>query len=375
MGISAFSVASAVVWFNLAVLLVAALRKKSPFLTRHGGSVLLALFLLGLVRIAFPLDFPFTYVVRSWHILPAIQRFWRFEPLPGLTVGGALLALWLVGGAAVLYRIAARLLREKAHRDGFRPVASPQAERVLSAMGVRNVSVAVAEEVGVPIVTGVLRARIYLPRMALSDAELELILRHEIRHIQSHDMLLKLFYLALRVIFWWNPLVAPFQNELDRLLELRCDAGVVKAFDEEQKRAYLASILAVIKQARAFGDSRPSFAGASALFDKTAPLFLQQRFQSVLAERPKKSTHIAALSGLMAAFLLSYMVIVQPAGKPLGNMADAGVAITPQNAYILVENDIWKLYVDGEDWGVMSMEARRAETMLVLPKFEGGIRK
>ncbi|NCB62566.1 MAG: M56 family metallopeptidase [Clostridia bacterium] len=382
MNVSAFSVLMAVVWFNVAILLVAVLRSRSAFLMRHGASVLLALFFLGVARVVLPLDLPFSYVVQSWHIMPAIQRFLSAEPVPGnayITTQTVLFSVWLIGFGVALYRAAARLYREKACRDQCHAVASPQAARVLARMGVKNVSVSVVEDLHIPIVFGVFRAHIYLPRMELTDAELELVLTHELRHVKSHDTLIKLLYLALCIIFWWNPLVAIFQDDLNRLLELRCDAAVVKSLGEEKKRAYLKSILAVMKQASAPGDkhahpmNEPAFAGASGLFSDGSSAFLKQRFELVLLDRKTPAwARTASLSVVVAAFLLSFLVIVQPSSQPTGDMMEAGIAITPQNAYIIVEDDIWKLYVDGKYFWSLSDEERCADIFLDLPKFEGG---
>lgn len=382
MGITAFSVASAVVWFNIAILLVAVLRSKSAFLTRHGVSVLMALFLLGAARFFLPLDFRFSYVIESRHVMPAIQRFLHAELVSGypyLTPGTALLCVWLAGSCAALYRAARRMWREKEYRDGFHTSPSPQAERVLAGMGARNVSASVVEELGVPMVFGVFRAHVYLPRMELSDAELELVLTHELRHVKTHDTLIKLFYLALCVIFWWNPMVSVFRDELDRLLELRCDAGVVKSLGDEEKKAYLSSILSVMKQAAAPGvkqahslDAR-AFAGSSALFSNGSNAFLKQRFKLVLEarEQPKRA-QMATLSVLVAAFLLSYLVIVQPVGQP--PEGEGGVVITPDNSYILIKDDVWTLYVDGEYFGNLSVAERSVDVFPQLPKYEGGVK-
>lgn len=381
MSVSAFSVLTAVVWFNLAILLVAVLRPKSAFLMRHGASVLLVLFLLGVVRVFLPLDFGFSYVVESGYVMPAIQRFLCAELIPGrpyLTPGTALLCVWLAGCCAALYRAARRMWREKGYRDGFHTSPSPQAERVLAGMGARNVSVYVVEELSVPIVFGVFRAHIYLPRMELSDAELEMILTHELRHVKSHDTLIKLFYLALCVIFWWNPMVSVFRDELDRLLELRCDAGVVKSLGDEEKKAYLSSILSVMKQAVAPGvrQARPldarAFAGSSGLFSGGSDAFLKQRFELVLEKQEKpKWAQMATLSVLVAAFLLSYLVIVQPVSEPPAE--EAGVVITPDNSYILIKDDVWKLYVDKEYFGTLSIAERSVNVFSQLPKYEVGV--
>ena len=63
----------------------------------------------------------------------------------------------------------------------------------------------------------------------------KIILQHEFCHVKGNDLLIKLFYNLLLVIFWWNPLTYRFRKELDNLLELRCDLRITKDMNEWEK--------------------------------------------------------------------------------------------------------------------------------------------
>lgn len=371
MGVSAFSVLTAVAWFHAAALLVVLLRPRSAFLVRRGPSFLLALFFLGALRAVLPLDLPVSHVVQSWHVLPAVYAALSADFAPGAahaSIGGVLLVIWSVGCMIALCALGRRLYREKRYRDGLAVADSPQITRVLDRLHAPAVSVHVSGAIDSPMVIGLLRPHIYLPDLACSDAELEMILCHELQHFRTRDTWVQLFFLLLGAIFWWNPLFYLFRRELDRLLELRCDERTTAAWSTEQKEAYLSSILSVIKQSPA---TVHAFACASGLTCAGSSHFLRQRFELVLAERPKKGPrHIAAFSLLIAAFLLSFLVIVQPAGSP--PEGEGGIVITPANAYIVMEGDVWKLYVDGEySWDVSAEEADK-EPFLGLSIIERG---
>ena len=63
------------------------------------------------------------------------------------------------------------------------------------------------------------------------------------RDLRGGDARIKLFFLLLRDLFWWNPLSHLFLRELDALLELRCDAALTQDMDEDEILSYLAAIL------------------------------------------------------------------------------------------------------------------------------------
>lgn len=63
-------------------------------------------------------------------------------------------------------------------------------------------------------------------------------------------MVIKLFYESIMIIFWWNPLTYYFRNELENLLEIRCDNSVAKNMNDTEKLSYLKVILDVAKHAK-----------------------------------------------------------------------------------------------------------------------------
>lgn len=93
---------------------------------------------------------------------------------------------------------------------------------------------------GLPAVVGVLRPRIVLPAdcdRRYSGEQLALLRRHEQAHIAGGDMYANLIAVALRCVFWFNPLVhlaaRPFRHDQ----ELACDARVL-AGAPQARRCY-----------------------------------------------------------------------------------------------------------------------------------------
>ncbi len=92
-----------------------------------------------------------------------------------------------------------------------------------------------------PFLYGVLRPRIMLPHdyaEHYSEAELQLILLHELQHWRSKDNLLQLAAGLLRIPHWFNPLVHLAAVRLRDDLELRCDNRVLSRLKHADKLAY-----------------------------------------------------------------------------------------------------------------------------------------
>lgn len=373
---SVYSVAASLAWFNIAMLVVATLSRKMSFLVKYRTSVLLICAVLEVVRIALPLDFSFAYVICSYKALPALQKAMNMDILPGdefMKLGMIFIILWAVGSVAVLARTAIKLVRESALRRKYKITENQQLSRVFAEMGLKGAKLTVSEDVCVPMETGVFRARIYLPDLALTDEEAQLVISHEYQHFRSSDTLIKAFYLALSVLFWWNPVVHTFQRSLDRMLELRCDAAVTKKMNKDGKIAYLSSILDVIKQVNVKRSGLPMI--ATTLVGTQADTFIKQRFELVLDEkRPSRKVQLGAIAGVLIVFLLSYTFIVQPASFPPADEVDVGVEITPENAYIIrAEDGSMKLYVDGEHLWDVDEEMINDELHSSLPIYERSI--
>lgn len=218
---------------------------------KYSTSVLLLATALGAIRLALPLDFPFSYVINSYVVMPAVRDFFRLDIMPGeeyLKLGTLFLLIWFAGTAVYTAKAVVGFARVKRGLSRLPVVRNEKSERIFEQMQLKNARLIISKSVDVPMVSGVFRASIYVPEIELRSDEWRLILGHEYQHFRNHDALIKLFYLALTAVFWWNPLTHGFLKDLRRVLELRCDAKLTEKMNYEEKEAYLRSIIAVMKQ-------------------------------------------------------------------------------------------------------------------------------
>ena len=338
--ISVYSVLSAVLYFNLALALVFILRRSRRFLVHYSVTVLVLLAVLSLVRLLVPIHLPSPLVLRSQTVLPAIERFLSLRLLPGdsrATPGAILLVLWAAGAGFFAVREARAILRARQTMRAYRTQDAPEVQRIALENGVRA-HVLVTPDAAVPYAAGLFRPRIILPS-GIPEEELPYILLHEAQHIRGRDAWIKLFFIGIRALFWFNPLVHLFFRDLDALLEMRCDAAVTEGMDDARKMRYLSAILA-------FSERLVPQGAASAL--SGAPNALRQRFDLLLTLKKRRSGQAQAAICLaaLALFLASYTVVVQPYVRP------EGLSLFETHSYIVrTHRDRYVLYLGGISTG------------------------
>lgn len=94
-----------------------------------------------------------------------------------------------------------------------------------------------------PIVFGIFRPKILLPRRIYSEKILVYIFTHELTHIKRHDLFFKSLLLVIEAIFWFNPLMYFFRKEFEKRLEYACDEEIAEKLDFEQRKEYGFSII------------------------------------------------------------------------------------------------------------------------------------
>ena len=211
--------------------------------------------------------------------------------LPWLwALGSLLFALWQLAGYLRFCRLLRRL-REPLNEDE---------QRILHRSSLESGRMApprawICPEMRTPLLVGVLRPVLYLPRNMEKEA-LQLALRHELAHLNSGDLWGKA---ALRLacrIHWFNPLCHWQAARVERVCELACDEAAVRGLDKEQRKAYGRVLLAAA--------AGPLPAGASGM--SAGPENLKVRLLA-LFEQPRASRRqiLAAAAGLLAVVCLT----------------------------------------------------------------------
>lgn len=102
----------------------------------------------------------------------------------------------------------------------------------------KDISVKKVYGVKLPMTIGFLKPTIFLPVEEMTKKELELIIKHEMVHIQKKDFILKIMGTFVVVMHWFNPLSYILLKQINTISELSCDETVVLTLKNEEIKQY-----------------------------------------------------------------------------------------------------------------------------------------
>lgn len=114
----------------------------------------------------------------------------------------------------------------------------------------KNISYAFSESITTPMVVGIFKKRIILPQKILEIQDYEMILMHEIIHIKNRDIECKFVLLLINSIYWFNPVIYKFIDQVEEVLELKCDEIVLENQPQIYKIKYAQVLLNQIEENR-----------------------------------------------------------------------------------------------------------------------------
>ncbi len=193
-----------------------------------------------------------------------------------------------------------RLIRRQAPLQDAR--VRPLLNRATAELGVRrSIPVIPIPSHTAPAVFGFWRPCLLLPvglSEKLTDAELRLVLLHELVHLKRGDVLLNWLLIGVQALHWFNPLVWLALRQLRADRELVCDAAVLQRLPAETSSTYGHTLLKV-----AAGVTANSYS------PNLVPILQRQR-QPQLERRILMITHrqpVTRLSTLTAIFLVTLL--------------------------------------------------------------------
>ncbi|BAL00454.1 hypothetical protein OBV_32550 [Oscillibacter valericigenes Sjm18-20] len=381
MTVSLYSFVMAILWFSIFIVVGTVLQRKTELILC--GKLVPLLFLLALTvfRLFVPVELPFTQVVQSHNLYPAIQDFLHFPLLTTenieLTVFNFLLGVWLLGVFTLSLRLCHRLNQNRRIIAALPSLTSPFIDICLQDAlahfpNCKNVRLIISSHVTSPALVGLLRPVILLPEAcsSLSAVEVKYILAHELTHLKSHDILVKTLIRFLCCFLWWNPFVYLLQYDLDSILEYKCDLSVTKGMQAADKYTYLQAILTYLKQLEARPTSTVSQMVSASFCGIPESSLLKQRFEMILHGKPpsKKFSSAWFTIPIISLFLLSYLVVFQPANKPPAQDLPDELPISPETAYIQANPEgTYELIVMGESKGLFPEDILQDYPLCELP--------
>ena len=307
-----------------------------------------AFFFIGLcvLRLFLPYEFVYAYIIESWTWYPRIRRVYNTELFNNITVLNILIFIWAAGVILSVIHTIWKLYSLHQVCKYMEDIKSGNSiyaclEKVIHHIGYKgDYKLSISPFFSSPVSVGYFKLHIVVPAYIeeFDEEEMEGIFLHEISHFLSKDLWIKLFFLILRCIFWWNPIVYMLFRNIEQLLELRCDQNVCSRLSEKGQIKYCEAILHTVRNNEKKQENTVlNFSGI------ISEIYLKQRFRLLAIPKSKMKFRDKFIRfGLgTAVFLLSYMIVLQPASLAPKNEIEDCYEVTndEKNTFIIKYSD------------------------------------
>lgn len=257
MHITLFSFVTAVLLSSLLIVALYLSRKSVKTIRMLNFGYLACLYLFCLGRLFFSVELPFAAVICAPSLMNPLHDV-NEANLPmmegAFLVSDLLLLVWAVGSILLFAQFLIRYHRGKRDIDRLPKQENQVLQKILDELQRGNkrripIQVLCCSGLSTPCGIGLLRRQILLPSQEYTEEELFHILRHELQHFQTHDLLVKWMIRVFQCLFWWNPLVYLLGKDMDQVLEIKCDLSVVKNYSRQETLAYMRTIKSQLEQA------------------------------------------------------------------------------------------------------------------------------
>lgn len=320
MEITAYSIIMSVICSDIFVITLYCLRRKKILVRNYGIILLMALYVLTVVRMFVPFEFSFTKGVAFPAYNAADKILERQVVKDSLSVAELLVFLWVTGAAFFFirylytYRKAVRIIR------ACTLINNPKLYEILNTVNKKyNQNIRViyrrGKNISVPMGFGVLHKTILLPEQAYNSEELYYIIAHECNHFYNRDLLVKAGIKVFCCIFWWNPVVYFLYNAVESTLEMKCDYTVCRKMSRCEIDGYIQTIIHEVKRMLENNvDEKFRCVEAVCFLKNNSRDMIKERIEA-LADRSKKTSSFS-LAVIVVCFtvitLLSYVFVCQP---------------------------------------------------------------
>lgn len=373
--ITFYSFCWSVIISSICIIISILFRRNSRFLLNFNLPTLLFLFLLCMIRMLIPFEFPHFQKIIDSHTYSFIMKPYAILSAHYSYVLSAFIIIWIIGIFYFFYRFCKRIYLSNLYLHNLKKQTSDIAMMILAQIDAHHkLSAFYSESIEVPMVCGLFHSTIYLPTYNYTEKQLYHILLHEYTHYKNRDLWIKCIIQIFCIIFWWNPIVYLLCKNLDDVLELKCDATLAQDFKDEEKISYLETLLYTLRtvQNKQTLYTQKNFL-TSAFIKPASENFTKQRFQYLL-NGPKKHSHFLNYIGIVLIsifFFSSYYFLLQPSyeapreelwGPKTTNVIDAS------NSYLVPKDaHTYFLYYNGNIIDEISAEEVNASFNYYLP--------
>ncbi len=217
--------------------------------------------------------------------------------------------IWITGASLMLiYNLFSYFIfiinQKKHYISGSNYKIDEILNQLCNEMKIKNISCKISDNVITPMTVGLFIKKIILSKDILKEEEYGFILKHELFHIKNKDIEYKFLLLILNCIYWFNPVIYMFINQVEEILELNCDENVLQGKEHSQRIKYAEILLNQIERTR---NKQYRFSMNFANRRKN----IMNRFSNIVDETKKKSiVSVATMSGILIIIAVLIIAII-----------------------------------------------------------------
>lgn len=358
MQVTFFSFVMSILWSSIIIISISLFRKKRFFIQQFGIASILFVYFLGMIRVLFPVDLPFSKGIYDKGFFSHFYAVFYLKKIRIAIIDISLWEVFLFTWFAIAFFLLIRLWID--YKDAISDISAFEEYDVeyckktlakVKSVTKKNINIKVlcSDKINVPIGIGIVNKVIILPKERYDPDMLYYILLHEYTHFINRDLLTKFLIKMSCCIFWWNPVVYLLKKDLEQTLEMKCDLSVTDKMNKSEKVQYLKSILYILENIEGAIESQYNAVGLIAEKDNVV-----ERFQMVVHRYSSGGGWILKIGLFMFAGMLmvcSYLFVVQPSyDAPQKDIEEAPgiLEVTSDNSYILTENGKYFLISETE---------------------------
>lgn len=331
----------------MGLLLTVLLHQKRRYIFFR-SDLLIGLSMIILIRLLFPIEFPFTRSIYIGSVMNPIQEFFGIELVKGITILNFFCIVWVLGSIVCFLLYLRRIRISKQMLTAISQTAKKcKVSSFIKSDSLSDYPVWETDLISVPMVLG-LKELILLPKKHFSETELEVILQHEIQHVKNHDIYIKQFSNILMIIYWWFLPIYWLNNNINLALEIRADAKATKHLEKNDVLKYAYTLVNL--------EDKFNYTAIDKSISISSNFFLQEnlnvisyRIHYLLNSDFKKKSNVLILLVIILLPFISNVIILEPWHEyPHKNDGTFSETDLIEDAYLFEENGAYYIMINNK---------------------------
>lgn len=177
------------------------------------------------------------------HLQPTESVLYETENKSTVNITDIAVIVWIIGASVMfLFKVLAYIIFLFKVKRNSEVVPCSETKKYTK----RKVVTRTCALISSPLITGIVKPMLLLPRTDMSEEQMSNVLSHEMVHLKRNDILYKWFATIVKCIHWFNPIMYFVTSTINKECEISCDYEVVKTMSMEQKIGYVDTIIALI---------------------------------------------------------------------------------------------------------------------------------